>query len=132
MTSNDVIACARTYIGTPVIHQGRLKGVGIDCVGLIVCVAKELGINIVEPPPEYGRIIRDNQMTIRLNEQFIGPKKTWNPGDILVMGWRKRAHHLGIATDGGVIHANRKSIVEHILGEPYTSKIMSAYEWPQS
>ena len=127
---NDIIRCARTYIGTPVIHQGRLKGVGIDCVGLIVCVGRELGINITEPPPEYGRIIRDHRIATLMNEQFIGPKKTWNPGDILVLGWRKFENHLGIATDEGVIHASRKFVVEHILGEPYTSKIMSVYEWP--
>ena len=128
----QIISKAREYVGTPVIHQGRVKGVGIDCVGLIVCVAKELGICIIEPPPEYRRVIRQRQVLDRLDEQFVGPKKTWDPGDILVMGNNPRknlAHHLGIATESGIIHANIlvRRVVEHILGEPYLSKVMCAY-----
>ena len=39
-----IVATAREYLLTPFHHQGRKKGVGIDCVGLIACVGHELGI----------------------------------------------------------------------------------------
>jgi hypothetical protein len=41
LSGNTFIAQARTWIGTPFHHQGRLKGVGCDCLGLIVGVAED-------------------------------------------------------------------------------------------
>ncbi len=41
---NELLATARSYIGTRFHHQGRLKGKGIDCLGLLVCVAQELSL----------------------------------------------------------------------------------------
>ena len=41
-THADAVRVARTYIGTPFHHMGRLPGVGLDCAGLLVCVAREL------------------------------------------------------------------------------------------
>ena len=41
---NETVRMARDYLGTPYHHQARLKGHGIDCVGLVVCVARELGV----------------------------------------------------------------------------------------
>lgn len=43
-TRADVVAQAREWIGTPFHHQARLKGVGVDCIGLVIGVARELGI----------------------------------------------------------------------------------------
>lgn len=46
MPSNDlreaVIEAARAYLGVPWVHQGRTRK-GIDCLGLPVCVAHDLG-----------------------------------------------------------------------------------------
>lgn len=41
----QIIAKAREFIGTPYLHQGRVKGAGIDCCGLVIQVAKELGLS---------------------------------------------------------------------------------------
>lgn len=38
-TRADLVAEARTWVGTRYHHQGRLKGVGVDCIGLIGGVA---------------------------------------------------------------------------------------------
>jgi cell wall-associated NlpC family hydrolase len=43
-TRAEIIAEARTWLKTPWRHQGRLKGIGCDCVGHIVCVPRALGI----------------------------------------------------------------------------------------
>ena len=45
MTSRaDVVAAALAWTDTPFHHQARLKGVGVDCVGLVIGVARELGL----------------------------------------------------------------------------------------
>ena len=46
ITKEDVVREAKTWLGTPFHHQGRLKGVGVDCAGVIVCVAKELKLKV--------------------------------------------------------------------------------------
>ena len=48
-----VVAEARTWIGTPFHHQASLKGIGCDCIGLVVGVARALGL------PEADRFAND-------------------------------------------------------------------------
>lgn len=43
-THAQVVAEARDWIGTPYIHQASLKHVGADCIGLIIGVARCLGM----------------------------------------------------------------------------------------
>jgi len=39
-----IVAEARTWMGTPFHHGQALKGVGCDCIGLVVGVASALGV----------------------------------------------------------------------------------------
>lgn len=43
-TRAQVVAEARTWIGTPYQHQQRLRGVAVDCIGLPLGVARALGL----------------------------------------------------------------------------------------
>ena len=43
-TGLDVVRMARTWLGTPYHHQGRVKGAGVDCGGLVIGVARFLMI----------------------------------------------------------------------------------------
>lgn len=54
----DVVAEARTWIGTPVHHQAELKGVGADCGGLVRGVSVALGLlpaDYADRMPEHFR-----------------------------------------------------------------------------
>lgn len=42
MTLTDVVAAARGWLKTPYRHQHRMKGVAVDCGGLVIGVAREL------------------------------------------------------------------------------------------
>jgi len=44
VSRDQIVAVARSWIGTPFHHQARVKGVGADCVGLTIGVALELGL----------------------------------------------------------------------------------------
>lgn len=40
----NIVDIARTYIGTPWQHQGRLPGAALDCAGVVICAARQAGI----------------------------------------------------------------------------------------
>lgn len=44
VTAGQVVAQARSWIGTPWCHQGRSRVLGVDCAGLVICVARALGL----------------------------------------------------------------------------------------
>lgn len=37
LNTEPAIVAARSYIGTPFVHQGRQPGLGLDCVGMVFC-----------------------------------------------------------------------------------------------
>jgi len=130
----DVVSKAREYIGTPAVHQGRVKGVGIDCVGLIVCVGRECGALITEAIPCYKRIIRNRIVEKLLAEQF-DVCNILTPGSVVVLGnpVKMIGHHLGVYTGPTIIHASgaAKHIVETVFESPLKEKFISAwsYRW---
>lgn len=44
VTRHDIVETALGYVDTPWVHQGRRPGVALDCVGVAICVARELGL----------------------------------------------------------------------------------------
>lgn len=68
ITREMVVAEALTWEGTPFHHQARLKGAGVDCVGVIIKVAHALGISSFDtidyarqPDPEVmGNLLREH------------------------------------------------------------------------
>jgi hypothetical protein len=48
-TPELIVEAARSWVGTPFMHQQSLKGVGVDCVGVILGVGRELGILEISP-----------------------------------------------------------------------------------
>ena len=40
----EVVCEARTWLGTPFHHQARAKGEACDCAGLVIGVARALGV----------------------------------------------------------------------------------------
>jgi NlpC/P60 family putative phage cell wall peptidase len=55
MSPDDIVAAARSWLGTPYHHQAAVKGVGCDCLGLVRGVYEELLGRPAEAPPPYSR-----------------------------------------------------------------------------
>ncbi len=53
MRREDIVAAARGWLGTPYRHQGSLKGVGADCLGLVRGVWRDLYGAEPEAAPAY-------------------------------------------------------------------------------
>ena len=98
-TVDEFIAKLREYIGTPFVHQGRVKGRhgGVDCTGLVVCAAEELDIPITQPKAYHtGDNIEMLETLLHLHcERISSPEK----GCLLVYRQRTMYHHLVICTE---------------------------------
>jgi NlpC/P60 family putative phage cell wall peptidase len=111
-TRADIVAEARTWLGTPFHHQARLKSVGVDCAGLIIGVARAL--DLVSPDFDvtaYQRSPDGLALLEHCNQHMIRTtREAMKPGDVIVIRWRQHPQHLGILGDylhGGLslIHA---------------------------
>lgn len=104
-----IVEQARTWLGTPFVHQARNKGVGVDCGQLVIGVGLEL--NRFDAPDQalmrYGRAPNPRHM-LRLIESMLEPLDSEPEyGDVLWVGERKGLPmHLAIVTPKGIIHSD--------------------------
>ena len=103
VTRADVVATAREWLETPYVHQHRSKGHAVDCAGLVIGVARELGL--VAPDFDITGYSRapDGETLIVLCDKFmkrLRPSEL-QPGDVLVYSFqpRKGPQHMGILGD---------------------------------
>jgi NlpC/P60 family putative phage cell wall peptidase len=141
--AEDIVAQARTWLGTPFHHQARLKGKGCDCLGLIVGVVDELGLKDVHDRPlsSYDEITYPKEpdgayltekLTDLLDEVPIADARA---GDLALFKVRENPQHLAILTDYegtlGMIHsfAPSRRVVEHRLDDDWKSRLLKVYRW---
>lgn len=136
MVSNqEIVDKAREFIGTPYEHQGRLKGVGIDCCGLIICVAHELDL-VRYDITDYSRWGDGADLLREFGEQCTPTDAPPEPGDIVVFSIGRIPRHCGIvASKNGnptLIHAYAtiKKCVEHNLDKAWSDRIVAVYSFP--
>ncbi len=131
-----VINEARSWIGTPYLHQGRAKGIGVDCAMLLLEVFESAGLvphlNLIETvtdpatqiakyPPDW-MLHRDEERYLEIVERFarklpIGVQP--QDGDIALYRWGRTVSHGGIIDHWPrIIHAySRSNQVEYGEGD---------------
>ncbi len=134
-TREQIVTEARSYLGTPFHHQARLKGVGVDCVGLIVGVAHALELSSADcfryPRRPNGMLVPELE---KAGYREI-PVDDAQPGDLLVF-WilpaRKIPQHLAIRTEHGIIHtdARARRVVEVGYVGDWVERTVGAYVFP--
>ena len=117
-----IVAAARGWIGTPYRHQGALKGVGCDCLGLILGVWREVGGEFQGSVPRYTPDWAEANGRETLAEGFrahlieIDPREA-GAGDVVLFRWRKHlpAKHAAImmARDR-MIHSQQNAVVTEV------------------
>lgn len=130
MRPSEIIAEARTWLGTPFHHQGRVKGVGVDCIGLVVGVGRDLGL-VDYDTTDYGRIPNPVVMGKGLREHLIQTDQIV-PGCVLWFAFTQAPMHLGIVTDSGLIHAyaTAEKVVETGLDEQWVKRTRGVFLFP--
>ena len=139
-----IVNQARTWLGTPYHHQARLKGVGCDCLGLVVGVAGELGLTRSDGAPlisfdetDYSRQPDGARLTTMLQSVLDEiPKADAAPGDLALFTIEGNPQHVGLLTDYeglGVIHsyAPSRKVVEHRLDKKWQQRIIKVFRWQQ-
>lgn len=139
-TRADIVACARGWIRTPWRHQGRVRGVGTDCLGLIGGVACELGLpggsewHANKALRGYGRDPVP-EMLLDSCELYLDriAVPSAREGDVLVMSFHRFPQHFGIMTrrdPDWMVHAyvQRRAVVETQTDIP-KAKIVRAYSY---
>jgi len=136
----DAVTEARTWIGTPFKHQGCLKNVACDCIGLIKGVGVELKLVDYDPASAQARGFANYSMmpdSKRMREglgtwlvPISVPEATL--ADIYFMAWGREPQHVALITDKGIIHSYSgvKQVVEHGLDEQWKRRIVAAYRYP--
>mgnify|MGYP000617921349 CR=1 FL=1 len=129
-TTDKLLSVARQYVGTPYHHEGRVKGVGIDCVGLVICIHAELGIVLKDSIP-YPQSPPPGMLDQHLKERDLQliPRKYAKPGDFATF-WITHpgsSVHLGILTESGLIHCytGMGKVVEHWMNRKWHRRIVS-------
>jgi NlpC/P60 family putative phage cell wall peptidase len=128
-----VVAEARRWIGTPYQHQARLHGVGVDCAGLIIGVARELDLAYVDVQG-YGRIPHQGMLR-RICDEHLLRIDDIEPGCILLMGFLlgpAQEQHLGIYTgEDSIVHAyaHAGACVEHRYSSAWRSRTRQIYRY---
>lgn len=90
----DIVAEARTWLCTPFHHQGRVKGAGVDCVGLPAMVAQACGCQ-VRDRTGYARLPDGISLEAELAAQMLEVQDR-QPGDVLMFRMPRLPRHVGI------------------------------------
>jgi NlpC/P60 family putative phage cell wall peptidase len=154
-----VVAEARTWLGTRWQHQASLKGTACDCAGLVLGVARALGLPVPAAVPAYDR--RPDGVLLReLCEAYLCPlphapalreavvafapeqvarycaEPVPAPGHVLLFRFDSAPQHLGIVGNGPgyltLIHAHApdRRVVEHRLDATWRARLVAAYALP--
>lgn len=138
----DVVAEARSWIGTPYLHQASLQGVGSDCLGLLRGVWRALLGAEPEPLPPYTvdwSEARGDEVMLEAARRWLQPAPGgFVPGDVIIFRMRQGfvAKHLGIVSEGGsqprFIHAyTGHGVVENALTAPWVRRIAGHFAFPK-
>jgi NlpC/P60 family putative phage cell wall peptidase len=139
----QIVTEARRWLRTPYHHQAVLRGVGVDCVGLIRGVGHATGA-LPEDAEEwarfggYSRIPNPRRMGEGMRQFLRLVEGTPQPGDIAWLEWRDDLPmHLAILasdTRGGatLIHSysDAGGVVEHGLTPEWLARIKSWWRYP--
>ncbi len=122
-----IIAAARGFAGTPYRHQASARGVGCDCLGLIIGVWRDvMGPPQISVPPYAADWAEPGGQeplldAARVHLEEVAAHEV-QPGDILLFRWRVHlpAKHCAIlTTPDRMIHAHDGACVTEVVLTPW-------------
>ncbi len=142
MNRGPIILEARSWIGTPYLHQASVKGAGADCLGLVRGIWRALHSGEPEVIPAYtadwAEPAKDEALWRAarrwLHEHDRADERV---GDVLLFRMARGvvAKHLGVQTSLGearsFIHAySGHGVVETRLSLPWQTRVVARFSFP--
>ncbi|WP_170572279.1 NlpC/P60 family protein [Ruegeria atlantica] len=133
---------ARSWLGTPYVHQASVKGAGTDCLGLLRGVWRAVLGGEPEAVPTYSMDWSEPQGEERLwaaarRHLIEKSREDTVTGDVLLFRMRDRrvAKHVGIVSQSEsvlrFIHAySGYGVVENTLSDPWRRRVVACFEFP--
>jgi cell wall-associated NlpC family hydrolase len=133
MTVDDILNHARQCLGTPFRHQGRLIAFGLDCAGVVIHVARQIGAGHIDVEG-YGRNPANGQLERTLDAQPCLERVALSErtaGDVLLMRFASDPQHLAICAGETLIHAYESvgRCCEHRLSSLWAARIVRVYRF---
>lgn len=141
---SEIAQAARNFIGTSFKHQGRKIGVGIDCVGLPLCVAESYGLRDTEGKPmlasdgnSYGLQPHHDIVLEECKRRLIEIPEV-REGCVLALNCMTVACHSAIVVkyaeeSFGMVHADSRPgtgrVVEIPLNEKWRRRIRGIFDF---
>ena len=136
--AETVVAETLTWLGTPYRHQGRCKGVGCDCIGLVLGVWRAVYGSAPELPgpyaPDWAEAGGEESLLAGIRRNF--PEKDFREmtaGDLLVFRWRAHlpAKHAGILVEQDrFVHAYEGMAVSLSALPQWRKRIAGVFVFP--
>lgn len=136
LSRDEIVAAARGWVGTPYRHQAALKGVGCDCLGLLIGVWRELGGEADAVPPytpdwaealgreTFAEGLREHLTEIDLSEA--------REGDLVLFRWRNHLpakHGAILVARDRMVHAQEKcAVTEAPISDWWRRRMAYAFE----
>lgn len=142
-----IVAEGRSWVRTPYQHQACVKGVGVDCINLLIGVLQRLDVIPFDwwqgegaRFAGYGRTSGADVMLNGMRSHLVEvPVTEAQAGDVVYMNFGDGLHHAGILAPyrhGGLslIHAlsTAGEVTEHRLDAHWRSHIRAAFSVPEA
>lgn len=132
VTGGMVVEEARTWMGTPFLHQAAVRGRGCDCIGLVRGVGYDLEICDFDPNCEEGRYLlayprepEPRRLIGALNKYFVRIRDDFKKGDIVLFAMRNVPTHVAILTN-----VNKNTVIHTWLaaGKVIENRVMDDFQ----
>ena len=136
--AHDIVARAREYVGTPYRRKGRSKDSGVDCIGLVICVAHDLGISPYDTGAYSDRpnVREFDRLMLEAGCRML-PHVQLASGDIVRLAMPRWPVHCAVyeeAADGSrwIVHAYlpHRKVTRDPLTPARESQVSSTWRYP--
>lgn len=127
----ELTAAALSLLDTPFHAQGRAPGIGLDCIGVIVAVARIC--NIAHTDRTDYPLRPNGELQGELESRLVRVRGEPQEGDILLMAFDKEPHHVAMVVSGNrIVHAHlraRRTVVQS-YSDYWRSVTRAVYRFP--
>jgi cell wall-associated NlpC family hydrolase len=132
VTPQMFVEAAREWVGTPFKHQGRVKGSGVDCIGVPYCVARDFGMVDTSIMVPYHREPDGRLLPEILGENLVRVTKP-QAGDIMLFRFVTHPQHVAVYTGRNIIHSYSRvgRCTEHIFDQRWKRRLVATYRFKE-